>query len=66
MSRENDNTITSFVSFSVKGASPLHSGQTPRLRNMSRFNGGKLQGNSKHFFEKLKDKGVPGKKSFKL
>ena len=30
-----------------------------RVRNMSRFNGGKLPGNSKHFFEKSEDKAVP-------
>ena len=36
-----------------------------RVCNMSRFNGGKLPGNSKHFFKKSKDKAVLGKKSFK-
>ena len=38
---------------------------TVRVLNMSRFNGGKLPGNSKHFFKKSKDKAVPGKRSFK-
>ena len=36
-----------------------------RVRNMSRRNGGKLPGNSKHFCKKSKDKAVPGKRSFK-
>ena len=36
-----------------------------RVRNMNRFNGGKLPGNSKHFFKTSKDKAVPGKASFK-
>ena len=36
-----------------------------RVRNMSRFNGGRLPGNSTHFFKKSKDKAVPGKRSFK-
>ena len=36
-----------------------------RVRNMNRFNGGKLPGNSKHFFKTSKDKEVPGKRSFK-
>ena len=35
------------------------------VRNMNRFNGGKLPGNSKHFFKTSKDKAVPGKRSFK-
>ena len=38
----------------------------PRVRNMSRFNGGKLPGNLKYFFKKSKDKAVPGKGRFKL
>ena len=52
--------------------SPLKVASTPqrsnaaRVRNMSRFNGGKLPGNSKHYFKKSKDKAVPGKRSFKL
>ena len=36
-----------------------------RVRNMSRFNGGKFPGNSKHFFKRSKDKVVAGKRSFK-
>ena len=40
--------------------------RSARVRNMSSFNGGKLRGNSKHFFKKSKDKAVPGKRSFKL
>ena len=36
-----------------------------RVRNVKRFNGGKLPGNSKHFFKTSKDKAVPGKRSFK-
>ena len=36
-----------------------------RVRNMNRFNGGKLPGNSKHFFKTSKDIAVPGKRSFK-
>ena len=36
-----------------------------RVRNMNRFNGGKLPGNSKHFLKTSKDKAVPGKRSFK-
>ena len=35
------------------------------VHNMSRFNVGKLPGNSKHFMKKSKDKAVPGKRSFK-
>ena len=35
------------------------------VRNLSRFNAGKLPGNSKYFFKKSKDKAVPGKRSFK-
>ena len=48
-----------------KAITPQRS-NAPRVRNMSRFNGGKLPGNSKHFFKKSKDKAVPGKRSFKL
>ena len=44
--------------------SPLRS-NAARMRNMSRLNGGKLPGNSKHFLKKSKDKAVPGKRSFK-
>ena len=36
-----------------------------RVCNMNIFNGGKLPGNSKHFFKTSKDKAVPGKRSFK-
>ena len=32
---------------------------------MSRFNGGKLPRNSRHFYKKSEDKAVPGKRSFK-
>ena len=46
--------------------SPPQRSNALRVRNMSRFNGGKLPGNSKHFFKKSKDKAVPGKRSFKL
>ena len=35
------------------------------VRNVNRVNGGKLPGNSKHFFKTSKDKAVPGKSSFK-
>ena len=35
------------------------------VRNMSRFNGGKFAGKSKHFFKKAKDKAVPENRSFK-
>ena len=43
----------------------LQRSNAARVRNMSRFNGGKLPGNSKHFFQKSKDKAVPEKRSFK-
>ena len=36
-----------------------------RVRNMNRFNGGKLPGNSKHFYKTSKDEAVPGKRSIK-
>ena len=36
-----------------------------RVRNMSRYDVGRLPGNSKHFFKKSKDKALPGKRSFK-
>ena len=45
--------------------SNLQRSNVARVRNMSRFNGGKLPGNSKHSFKKSKDKEVPGKRSFK-
>ena len=38
---------------------------TARVRNVNRFNGGKLPGNSKHFFKRSEDKAFPGKRSFK-
>ena len=36
-----------------------------RVRKLSRFNGGKLRGNSKHLFKTSKDKAIPGKRRFK-
>ena len=36
-----------------------------RVRNMSRLNGAKLPGSSKHLCKKSKDKAVSGKRSFK-
>ena len=44
---------------------PPQRSNVARVHNMSRFNGCKLPGNSKHFFKKSKDKAVPGKRSFK-
>ena len=37
----------------------LQRSDAARVSNMSRFNGGKLPGNSKHFFKKSNDKAVP-------
>ena len=37
-----------------------------RVRNMSRFNDGKLPGNLKHCFKESKDKANPEKRRFKL
>ena len=47
------------------GSKPPQRSNAARVRNMNRFNGGKLPGNSKHFFKTSKDKAVPGKRSFK-
>ena len=36
-----------------------------RVRNMSRFNGSKLPGNSKYIFKRSKDKAVLEREAFK-
>ena len=44
---------------------PPQRSNAARVRNMNRFNGGKLPGNSKQFFKTSKDNAVPRKRSFK-